>query len=344
MITELLAITVVILLLVILGLALLNRPSRAAAQLRRHTEPISGASGTLSARRPLGDLGAGSAALFRLGSQSLSARGRAGVKRSRLSGDLEHQLPAAGLRLRPGEFLLLWAAVTVALPLTVLILGTLLPPLNNPVIILAALAVGFLAPQYWLRQRVQRRADAFNTQLPDTIFLLANALRAGNSFSQALELVVAESAGTSNAIELSRVNRQMSLGLSLERAMEDLGNRIHSEDLDLMITAILVHHVTGGNLAEILDMIAMTIRDRIRIKGEVRSLTAAQRLSGQIIGVLPLALFAILSLTSPNYLKPLFVAPPGVLGIPVGLIILGFAAVMMGFGFLIIRRIVDIEV
>ena len=341
--TALLIIVVVILLAVILGLILRNRPSRAAARLRRYTDPLA-ASSNLSARRPLNDLWAGSAAVARLGGQYLSARARAGVGRGRLSGNIEHQLPDAGLRLRPDEFLLLWAGFAVILPLTVLILGSLLPPLDNPAIVLGALVVGLVGPRYWLRRRVARRFDAFNAQLPDTIFLLANALRAGNSLPQALELLVEESADTLNAIELSRVNRQMSLGLSLERAMENMGDRIHSEDLDLMITAILAHHDTGGNLAEILDMIALTIRDRIRIKGEVRALTAAQRLSSQIIGGLPLALFAVLSLISPNYLKPLFVAPPGVLGIPVGLILLVFAAMMTGFGFLIIQRIVHIEV
>jgi tight adherence protein B len=136
----------------------------------------------------------------------------------------------------------------------------------------------------------------------------------------------------------------MSLGLSLDQALENLGNRVHSENLDLMITAILINHVTGGNLAEILDMIALTIRDRIRFKGEVRAHTAAQRLSSWIVGGLPLAIFAILSLISPDYFKPLFTVPPGVLGIPLGVIILGFTAMLTGLGFLIIQRIVRIEV
>ena len=341
--TQLLAFGAVLLLLIIAGLALRNRPSLAAIRLRRHTDLLASPLGPLSARQPLDDLWAAWAALVRLGRQHLSARGGAGVKRGSLSGNIEHQLRDAGLSLRPDEFLLLWAGVAVILPLTVLLLGGLLSPLDNPVIVLAALVVGLLAPRYWLRQRVQRRFDAFNAQLPDTIFLLANALRVGNSFPQALELIVEESADTPNAIELARVNRQMSLGLSLEQALEDLGDRIHSENLDLMITAILVNHVTGGNLAEILDMIALTVRDRIRIKGEVQAHTAAARLSSGIIGSLPLVIFALLSLVSPNYLKPLFVVPPGVFGIPLGLVILGLAAVMTGIGFLLIRRITHIE-
>ena len=342
--TQLLAFGVLILLLIILGLALINRPSQTAIRLRRHTDLLVGVSGTISARRPFDDLWTAWAALFRLIGRRLHARGRAGVKRGRLSGNIEHQLRDAGLRLHSDEFLLRWAAVAAILPLTVIILGSLLSQLDNPVFVLAALVVGLLAPRYWLRRRVQRRFDAFNAQLPDTIFLLANALRAGNSFSQALELLVQESADTPNAIELARVNRQMSLGLSLERAMEDLGNRIHSEDLDLMITAILVNHATGGNLAEILDIIALTIRDHIRVKGEVRARTAAAHLSSRIVGALPLAVFATLSLISPDYLKPLFVAPPGVFGIPAGLIILGFTAMMTGLGFLLIQRIAHIEV
>jgi tight adherence protein B len=340
--TQLLIIVVIILLLVILGVTMFNRPSRAASRLRRHTDPLAGLSGTLSARRPFDNLWAAWAALFRLGRPYLSARGRAGVKWIRESGNIDRQLAEAGLR--PDEFLLLWAAVAVMLPLTVLILGSLLPPLNNPVVILAALVAGVLAPRYWLRRRVQWRLDAFNTQLPDTIFLLANTLRAGNSFAQALDLIIEESADTPNAIELARVNRQMKLGFSIERAMEDLGERMHSEDLNLMITAILVNHLTGGNLAEILDTIALTIREHIRMKGEVRAHTAAQRLSSWILGGLPLVLFAMLSLTSPHYFNSFFAYPPGAFGIPLGLIILGITALMTLFGFLMIRRIAQVEV
>jgi tight adherence protein B len=342
--TLLLSLGGLIVILVILSLAFIRRPSRALSQVNRYVGPAPIPAAGLSARRPFGDLLAGIAALARVGQKTILGRTRKPAAGRRPVGGLDYEITRAGLRLRPGEFLLLWAAVAVIVPLAVLILAAILPPLGSPLILLAAVVIGIFAPRIWLRRRVNQRFDAFNKQLPDTIFLIANALRAGNSFSQALELVVEESAGTPNAIEFARVARQTSLGLSLDRAMEDLGNRMRSDDLDLMITAILIQHLTGGNLAEILDMIGLTIRERNRIKAQVLALTASQRLTGQIIGILPLAMFVFLSLASPHYMNPLFNNSFSLFGLPAGLLILGFALLMMGLGFIIIRRIVDIEV
>ena len=113
--------------------------------------------------------------------------------------------------------------------------------------------------------------------------------------------------------------------------------RIQSEDFDLMVTAVQIHRVVGGNLAEILDTIAFTIRERIRIQGEIRTLTAQARASGYIITALPFALTAILTLISPGYITPLFKEP-------LGWAMLALALVMMGIGYSIIRKIASIEV
>ena len=111
-----------------------------------------------------------------------------------------------------------------------------------------------------------------------------------------------------------------------------------------MTTAIAIHHTVGGNLAEILDSIAFTIRERVRIKGEIRTLTAQQRLSGYVVGFLPIALVGFLFVAAPNFLKPMFEKPPEILSLPAGVIILAFGGFMMFVGFMLIRRIVDIEV
>ena len=120
--------------------------------------------------------------------------------------------------------------------------------------------------------------------------------------------------------------------------------RVRSDDLELMATAITIQHQVGGNLAEILDSIAFTIRERVRIKGEIRTLTAQQRLSGYVVGFLPIGLAGFLFIAAPGFMEPMFANPPEILGLPAGVIILIFGGFMMFIGFMFIRRIVDIEV
>ena len=120
--------------------------------------------------------------------------------------------------------------------------------------------------------------------------LIANALRAGSSFLQSIEIVIRESAPPVST-EFSRVIREVNLGLSFDEALDNMVRRVRSDDLELMATAITIQHQVGGNLAEILDAIAFTIRERVRIKGEIRTLTAQQRLSGYVVGFLPIGYF-----------------------------------------------------
>jgi tight adherence protein B len=119
--------------------------------------------------------------------------------------------------------------------------------------------------------------------------------------------------------------------------------RVRSEDLELMTTAISIQHQVGGNLAEILDSIAFTIRERIRIIGEIRVLTAQQRMSGYVVAGLPIFLMVMLSAIAPDFMSPMF-GEPLIVGIPLGVIMLFLGGVLMFIGFMAIRRIVDIEV
>ena len=154
--------------------------------------------------------------------------------------------------------------------------GFALPALQNPIVLLVGAVIGFFLPRWYVRRRQGKRLNQFNKQLPDTITLIANALRAGSSFLQAIELVVRE-ARPPISTEFQRVIREVNLGLPFEQALENLVRRVKSEDLELMVTAISIQYQVGGNLAEILDSIAFTIRERVRIKGEIRTLTAQQR-------------------------------------------------------------------
>ena len=162
-----------------------------------------------------------------------------------------------------------------------------------------------MLPRFWLGRRKSGRLKSFNKQLPDTITLIANALRAGSSFLQAVELVVRESRPPIST-EFGRVIREVNLGLSFEVALENMVRRVRSDDLELMATAIAIQHTVGGNLAEILDSIAFTIRERVRIKGEIHTLTAQQRLSGYVVGFLPIALAGFLFIAAPGFMQPMF--------------------------------------
>ncbi len=257
--------------------------------------------------------------------------------------DMARELARADLQLRPSEYLAIRVAAIIGTPMVVYLLGvTVLSTLANPLALLVAGILGWWVPRYYVNRRKSKRLKAFNDHLADTITLVANALRAGASFLQAIELVVRETQPPIST-EFNRVIREVNLGLPFEQALNNMVRRVRSEDLELMTTAITIQHQVGGNLAEILDSIAFTIRERIRIIGEIRVLTAQQRMSGYVVAGLPIFLVLILSVIAPTFMEPMF-GDPTVFGIPVGVIILALGGIMMGVGFLLIRRIVDIEV
>src|SRR5262245_21229665 len=265
------------------------------------------------------------------------------VEKRDFGANLLRDLGAADLKLKPSEYLAIWAGATIGTPIVLYLVGFVLPSLQTPLILLLGLLLGFFIPRLWLGRRKTGRLKAFNKQLPDTVTLIANALRAGSSFLQAIELVVRESRPPIST-EFGRVIREVNLGLPFDVALENMVRRVKSEDFELMATAIAIQHQVGGNLAEILDSIAFTIRERIRIKGEIRTLTAQQRLSGYVVGGLPFGLALFIYLAAPTFFNPMFSKPPDVLGIPLGVILLGIAVMAMGAGFYFIRKIVDIEV
>jgi tight adherence protein B len=257
--------------------------------------------------------------------------------------NLAREIARADLKLKVSEYLAIWAGAIVGLPILCVLLSVALPALRSPIALLVAALVGFFLPRLWLGRRKGGRLNQFNKQLPDTITLIANALRAGSSFLQAIELVVRESRPPVST-EFGRVIREVNLGLPFEQALENMVRRVRSDDLELMATAISIQHTVGGNLAEILDSIAYTIRERVRIKGEIRTLTAQQRLSGYVVGFLPIALAGFIFIAAPKFFDPMFMKPPEVLGLPAGVIIMSFGGFMMFIGFMLIRKIVDIEV
>jgi tight adherence protein B len=265
------------------------------------------------------------------------------VERRDFGANLAREIARADLKIKVSEYLAIWAGAIVGLPLLFIVFSLGMPALRSPIALLVAAFIGFMLPRFWLGRRKSGRLNAFNKSLPDTITLLANALRAGSSFLQAIELVVRESRPPIST-EFGRVIREVNLGLPFEQALENMVRRVRSDDLELMATAISIQHTVGGNLAEILDSIAYTIRERVRIKGEIKTLTAQQRLSGYVVGFLPIGLAGFLFVAAPNFMEPMFANPPAVLGLPAGVVILIFGGFMMFMGFMFIRKIVDIEV
>jgi tight adherence protein B len=258
---------------------------------------------------------------------------------SRMATDLAR----ADLKMKPAEFLLFWGMTPIFFVFAAFLLGFLFPGFRNPVALVVIFAIGLYAPRFYLKRRQAGRLKAFADQLPDTITLLANSLRAGSSFLQGMELVTRE-ARPPISEEFARVVREMQLGVALQPALNNLARRVASEDLELMVTAIQIQSQVGGNLATVLDAIAHTIRERIRIYGEIQTLTAMQRYSGYVITLLPVGLAGILFLISPEYIGKLLQSPPELLGLPAGVIFLMVGLVSMGIGFLFIRRIVQIKV
>ncbi|MGC8634303.1 MAG: type II secretion system F family protein [Candidatus Limnocylindrales bacterium] len=266
-----------------------------------------------------------------------------GIEQRDFGANLARDIARADLQLKVSEYLAIWAASTLGIPLLMILLSPFVAAFGSPISWVISAVVGFLLPRYWLRHRQGARLKAFNGQLADTITLIANALRAGSSFLQAVEMVVRETRPPI-ATEFGRVIREVNLGLPFDQALENMLRRVRSDDLELMVTAISIQHQVGGNLAEILDSIAFTIRERVRIKGEIRTLTAQQRLSGYVVGFLPIGLTLVLTVIAPSFMSPMFRKPPEMLGLPLGVIVLSIAAFAMLTGFMIIRRIVDIEV
>jgi len=257
--------------------------------------------------------------------------GRGNVKKGKPS--VAEQLNRADLKLRTSEYFMIQLG-SLALFALIALLRFGFP--GGIIQILLAAIAGYLLPGVYVKYRVGRRLRAFNNQLGDTLTLLSNALKAGYSFAQAID-TVAKNAVPPIAEEFARAVREMNLGGSPDEALSNITKRIASADFDLVATAYSIHRTVGGNLAEILDNIAYTIRERVRIKGEIATLTAQARASGTLITFLPIVLAVFMYFVTPTYFRPMFENF-------IGWILIAIGIFMIFVGNLIIRRVVAIEV
>jgi len=258
--------------------------------------------------------------------------GRGNSKKGKPS--VTEQLQRADLRLRTSEFLMIQIGSTIVFVLIAIARFGL--PLGGLIQTIVFGIIGYLLPSFYVKYRINKRLKAFNNQLGDTLTLLSNAIKAGYSFAQAID-TVAKNAVAPISDEFGRAVREMNLGGSPDEALQNITKRIVSADFDLVATAYSIHRTVGGNLAEILDNIAYTIRERVRIKGEIATLTAQARASGTLITFLPIVLAAFMYFVTPTYFRPMFDSV-------VGWILLVIGGSMIFVGNLIIKRVVAIEV
>jgi tight adherence protein B len=242
-------------------------------------------------------------------------------------------LERAGLSLRPGEYFLLrlvCAAFGALVPLAITrgsAVGVLLGIVTG--------AVAYMLPAWWVRMRGRRRTRQITSQLVETTSLIASALRAGFAFSHGVD-VAAQRVGPPMSEELNRMMLDISLGSSTEDALAAMNERIGSDDVDMVVSAVLIQRTTGGNLAEVLERVTETMRERERIHGEIRTMTASQQLTGWVLSIWPMVLALAFFAIAPNVMKLLFTEP-------IGLALLGLWFTLNVLGALSLKRILSID-
>jgi tight adherence protein B len=251
------------------------------------------------------------------------------VEQRKLGRSIATRLERADLRWTPGEYVIMCAAVLcIAMLIGLVVKGT-------PGLLVGAV-VGKFAPGLYLRRRIARRRAKFMEQLADMAQMMGNSMRAGFSIVQSMEMVASEGPSPARE-EFERVVSEVKLGLPLDKALGHMEKRIDSEDLELMVVAINVQRQVGGNLAEILMVIAKTVRERVRFQRDLKALTAQARYSSYIITGLPVAVGVVINIIDHEYESFLYTAT-------LGHFMIGAALCMMGLGFFFLNRIANIEV
>ncbi len=254
------------------------------------------------------------------------------VAKSSVGDRVQRELARADLKFKVAEYFALVFISTLAV--------ATIAYLIQPKIASAAIGgvIGFFLPRFYVKRQQAVRLVKFNDQLSDMLNLMVNGLRAGYSTMQALEAVSRELPAPI-CDEFRRVVQEMQIGIPMETALENLLRRIPSDDLDFVVTAINVQREVGGNLSEILDTISFTIRERVRIKGEIRVMTANVRTSGTVLSLIPVFLTLALWFVSPEYIGSFFSRGP-----ICGWTAVGVVVGMIAAGYFVMMKIADIEV
>lgn len=261
----------------------------------------------------------------------LSGKGINNIKiLNKIKENSQREMTSAGIPLKGEEF--------IAIQIFLFVL-TFLVSLKATGILVGSLILGvislFIAKNF-VKSKKNKRIKLFNDQLGDAIVLISNSLKVGHSFLQAFDSAAKEMPAPIGK-EFGKAIKEMKLGISTEKSLQNILDRIESDDLELMNTAISIQRQTGGNLSEILDTIAKTIRERIKIKGEIKTLTAQGRLSGLVITFIPIVIGIAFFMINPDYIKLLFTTK-------IGLVLVGVSIVSEIIGYMLINKIVNIQV
>ncbi len=241
----------------------------------------------------------------------------------------EEYLSGAGIKMNAQEFIILWFLLTVG----PVVFGTLLH--MSVITVIAVSVIGFVIPLVMVNRAQKKKQQLFNKQLGEALTIMSNCLRSGYSFQQTLTSVAQEMPAPISS-EFGRVVREIQYGAQMKDALNHMVERTQNKDLELLVSAVLTSMQVGANLSEILDTISDTVHERIRLREEIRVMSAQGRISGLIIGCLPLVVILFLMLTNPNYFIEFAENP-------MGQVMLIASVIMEVMGFLVISRIVDIK-
>lgn len=280
----------------------------------------------LSAAKPLGRKKLSQLIQIRLYQQAIKEKWPSRQKNEKL----QHALDKAGVPLKTEEYIILRWLFVIFLALLCYVI------FHHFLFIGVGIFIGIAGPKWWLEKKQKERLMKFNEGLPDMITTMIGSLRAGFSFAQSLKAVVDEAEKPIKE-EVEQVLKEMQYGISVEDALLQLKERMPSEDLELMIQSVVIQKQVGGNLATVLETIVQTIRDRNKIQRQVVTLTAQGRLSGIVIGLLPVALGIVIYLMQPDYMGDFF-------SHPVGMMMIGAGLISGTIGFIMIRKLTKIEV
>lgn len=246
-----------------------------------------------------------------------------------ISKRLEDSLAMSGIKLSAQEYMTIWMCTTIG----PVVLGSLLG--MQIVAILGLTIIGLALPPIMVQRSRDKQRQLFNQQLGDALTIMSNCMRSGYSFQQAMSSIANEMPAPIST-EFARVVREMNYGVGMDEALEHMLRRVENADMDLLVSAVLTSAEVGANLSEILDTISETVRDRIRLREEVRTLSAQGRMSGMIIGLLPVIVVLFLMVVNPTYFT-------GFIASDIGKLLMLLCVVMEFCGFAVINKIVDIK-
>jgi tight adherence protein B len=248
---------------------------------------------------------------------------------------ISRDLARADIKMKPAEFIALMVISSILVGFFTWLIGG--QDTAGLVVGFLGAIVGLFLPNMYVKRQQSKRLKLMDAQLPDMLNLMVNGLRAGFSTLQAMESVSKEMPAPISD-EFRRVVQEMQLGITMPKSLDNMLRRMPSDDLDFIVTAINVQREVGGNLAEIMDTISFTIRERVRIKGEISALTAQVRYSGSFLALLPVLLLLLLFFINRPYVMEFFNNPP------CGYIALALAALLIVVGYLVMNRLGDIEI